>query len=92
MDETIEFAAENIFEPEKPRVVGGNVRGFYNICSMEYEGRDALVVSEYLNGEGGKRTLCGKSQIFNSVGEGWEQPDCKMVDRLKNHKKYLVQD
>lgn len=64
LDETIEFNSENIFEPENSRVVGGNVRGFYNICSMEYEGRDALVVSEYLNGEGGNVHCVGTARFL----------------------------
>lgn len=45
-------------------MVGGNVRGFYNICSMEYEGRDALVVSEYLNGEGGNVHCVGTARFL----------------------------
>lgn len=64
LDETITFEAENIFEPNQTRVVGGNVRGYYNICSMEYEGRDALVVSEYLCGEGGNVHCVGEAKFM----------------------------
>lgn len=64
LDETIEFEAENIFEPGNPRIVGHNVRGYYNICSAEYEGRDALVVSEYLCGEGGNVHYVGKAKFL----------------------------
>lgn len=63
LDETITFEAENIFEPNQARVVGGNVRGYYNICSMEYEGRDALVVAEYLCGEGGNVHCVGEAKF-----------------------------
>lgn len=69
LDETIAFEAENIFEPNQACVVGGNVRGYYNICSMEYEGRDALVVSEYLSGEGGNVHCVGKAKFMIL----WEQ-------------------
>lgn len=64
LDETITFEAENIFEPKQARVVGGNVRGYYNICSMEYEGRDALVVAEYLCGEGGNVHCVGEAKFM----------------------------
>lgn len=64
LDETIEFEAENIFEPGNPRIVGHNVRGYYNICSTEYEGRDALVVSEYLCGEGGNVHYVGMAKFL----------------------------
>lgn len=64
LDEKITFEAENIFEPHQARVVGGIVRGYYNICSMEYEGRDALVVSEYLSGEGGNVHCVGKAKFM----------------------------
>lgn len=64
LDETIGFEAENIFEPNRTRVVGGNVGGFFNICSTEYEGRDALVVSEYLSGEGGNVHCVGLAKLL----------------------------
>lgn len=64
LDETITFEAENIFEPNQARVVGGNARGYYNICGMEYEGRDALVVSEYLCGEGGNVHCVGEAKFM----------------------------
>ncbi len=54
-DETISFQAENIGEdlPNTARCVGSEVRGFYNLCAVEYNGKMVLQASEYLNGEGG---------------------------------------
>ena len=57
LDETIAFEAENIFEPGETRIVGNNVGGYCKAYGTEYEGRDALVVSEYLCGEGGRFSL-----------------------------------
>ena len=54
LKENIYFRAENTFEPEREAVcVGGNVRGFYNLRPVKYEGKNALQASEYLHGEGG---------------------------------------
>lgn len=54
-DETISFHAENIGEdlPSTAISVGGEVRGFYNLCPVGYNGKMVLQASEYLNGEGG---------------------------------------
>ena len=54
-DETISFQAENMGEdlPNTARCVGSEVRGFYNLCATEYNGKMVLQASEYLNGEGG---------------------------------------
>lgn len=53
-DEVISFQALNSMDsPYTTHVVGGNVRGFFNLQCVEYEGQNALQVSEYLNGEGG---------------------------------------
>ncbi|MCM1174511.1 MAG: hypothetical protein NC341_05605 [Blautia sp.] len=55
-DELIAFRGENIEGmriPDSPHLVGGNARGFYDLCVVEYEGKRALQASEYLYGEGG---------------------------------------
>ena len=55
-DETVFFHAENVegWElPDTTRGVGGNARGFFNLCVVDYEGKNALQASEYLYGEGG---------------------------------------
>lgn len=52
-DEEILFESENIFEPSSSRCVGGNVRGFYDLSPVKYQGKNALQASEYLSGEGG---------------------------------------
>ncbi|MDE7273404.1 MAG: hypothetical protein K2N95_10150 [Lachnospiraceae bacterium] len=56
MKEQIYFQAENsrVWElSDTEKTVGGNVRGFYNLCVVEYEGKNALQASEYLSAEGG---------------------------------------
>ncbi len=55
-DEKIAFRGQNIEDwslPETAEVVGGEVRGFYNLRAVQYEGKKVLQASEYLNGEGG---------------------------------------
>ncbi|MCM1048346.1 MAG: hypothetical protein NC433_07970 [Clostridiales bacterium] len=53
-DEMISFNALNSMEPSNSiHTVGGNVRGFFDLKCVEYEGKNALQASEYLNGEGG---------------------------------------
>lgn len=55
-DERIFFQGQNIEGwdiPNKARLVGGNARGYFNLCEAEYEGRKVLQASEYLYGEGG---------------------------------------
>lgn len=52
--EILYFEAENVYEPEEEPVwVGGNERGFFDLCPVKYEGKNALQASEYLYGEGG---------------------------------------
>lgn len=56
LDDTIVFEARNIegYElPETSVLVGGNVRGYFGLECIEYEGKDALQMYEYLHGEGG---------------------------------------
>ena len=55
-DERIFFRGENIEGwdiPNEARCTGGNVRGYFNLCEVEYEGKKVLQASEYLHGEGG---------------------------------------
>lgn len=55
-DEKRSFRAQNIEEgnlPQASELVGGEVRGFYNLRVAQYEGKKVLQASEYLNGEGG---------------------------------------
>lgn len=53
-DEVISFQALNSMDfPYSTQIVGGNVRGFFDLQCVEYEGKNALQASEYLNGEGG---------------------------------------
>ncbi|MDE6847187.1 MAG: DUF5050 domain-containing protein [Lachnospiraceae bacterium] len=52
-DEELLFESENIYETHEPRFVGGNVRGFYDLRPVKYQGKNALQASEYLCGEGG---------------------------------------
>lgn len=77
LDDTIEFKAENIFEPGNPRVVGNNVRGYFDICSTDYEGREALVVSEYLCGEGGNVHCVGIAKLLIL----WEQDGSSRIEK-----------
>lgn len=52
--EIIYFHAGNAFEPgDEPVWAGGNERGFFNLCPVKYQGKNALQASEYLYGEGG---------------------------------------
>lgn len=54
LKENLYFTAENVFEPEKEaQWVGGNVRGFYDLHPIQYQGKNALQASEYLSGESG---------------------------------------
>ncbi len=55
-DEEISFHAQNIGDwelPQEAKLVGGEVRGFYDLRVVQYEGKNVLQASEYLNGEGG---------------------------------------
>lgn len=67
LDETVLFQSDNIEDWERPKTaqyVGGNVRGFYDLCCVEYEGKNALQASEYLHGEGGIAHWVGTAQFL----------------------------
>jgi len=67
LDETISFRSENAEDWELPQTaqeVGGNVRGYYDLRCVEYEGGNALLASEYLNGEGGIAHQVGTAQFM----------------------------
>lgn len=73
MDDTIVFEAENVFDPDASQPCGGNSRGYFNLWRSEYEGRDALEVSEYLYGEGGTAHGLGLAKfliVWDENGEG----------------------
>ncbi|MDE7428583.1 MAG: hypothetical protein K2N00_04815 [Lachnospiraceae bacterium] len=82
MDETIVFESENAMEPDGRHECGGNSRGYFDLWKGEYEGKDALEVSEYLYGEGGIVQGLGLAKfliIWDSNGEGrivkwWIEP------------------
>lgn len=82
LDETIMFESENCFEPEGRQECGGNSRGYLCLQCGEYEGRDALEVSELLYGEGGVVHGLGWAEfliIWDQDGEGrivkwWIEP------------------
>ena len=82
LDETIVFESENAIEPDGRHECGGNSRGYYDLWKGEYEGKDALEVSEYLYGEGGIAHGLGLAKvliIWDSDGEGrivkwWVEP------------------
>lgn len=77
LDETIAFEAENIFEPGETRIVGNNVGGYCKAYGTEYEGRDALVVSEYLCGEGGNVHCVGIARFLLL----WEQDGSGRIEK-----------
>lgn len=67
LQERIDFRAENVEGWELPGIaqaVGGNARGFYSLCPVEYEGRKVLQASEYLYGEGGVAHGVGIAQFL----------------------------
>lgn len=82
LDETIVFESENCFEPDGRYECGRNARGYFDLRNAEYEGKDALEVSEYLYGEGGVVHGVGAAKfliIWDSDGEGrivkwWIEP------------------
>ena len=67
LEESITFHASNYWDDdtrkayieEYPSNGGGNLRGFYNLQVVDWEGRDALQVMEYLCGEGGNAHCVG---------------------------------
>lgn len=73
LDETIVFESENAMEPDGRYECGGNSRGYFDLWKGEYEGKDALEVSEYLYGEGGIAHGLGLAKfliIWDQDGEG----------------------
>ena len=82
LDETIVFEAESAIEPDGRHECGGNSRGYFDLWKGEYEGKDALEVSEYLYGEGGIVHGLGLAKfliVWNQKGEGrivkwWIEP------------------
>lgn len=63
--EIIYFEAQNASEPEEEPVwVGGNERGFFELCPVKYEGKNALQASEYLYGEGGSAHEVATAQFL----------------------------
>lgn len=73
LDDTIVFEAGHLWEPEERKECGGNSRGYFNLCRREYEGRDALEVSEILYGEGGVSHGLGFAEfliVWDENGEG----------------------
>lgn len=64
LDEHIEFDGKNsreIGEDEFGRVVGSNVRDFYDFKCVKYKGKNALQCREYLCGEGGNVHCVGNA-------------------------------
>ncbi len=67
LDEQISFSAQNTEGwdlPAAAETVGGNARGYYNLRAAEYEGKNALLASEYLHGEGGTADCVGTAQFL----------------------------
>ena len=67
LDDKISFQAKNIEGwdlPDKAELVGSNARGYYNLRAVEYEGKKALLASEYLYGEGGTVDCVGTAQFL----------------------------
>ena len=81
LDESITFKARNIYEGDKqkaylegsPKDVGGNLRGYYDLQVVTWEGRNAFQVREYLYGEGGNVHCVGEAcfiLIWDEQGNG----------------------
>ena len=67
LDEQISFSAQNTEGWDlsaAAETVGGNARGYYNLRAAEYEGKNALLASEYLHGEGGTADCVGTAQFL----------------------------
>ncbi|MDE6750769.1 MAG: hypothetical protein K2K21_17155 [Lachnospiraceae bacterium] len=88
-DEIISFQAFNSFDPtDTTQIVGHNVRGFFDLQCVEYEGQNALQASEYLNGEGGTVHCVATAQFLivwdengeASVAKWWIVMDENIVD------------
>ena len=81
LEESITFHATNHWDDdtrkayieEYPSSGGCNLRGFYNLQIVDWEGRDALQVMEYLYGEGGNAHCVGWAYfilIWDEQGNG----------------------
>lgn len=81
LEESITFHATNHWDDdarkayieEDPSRGGCNLRGFYNLQIVDWEGRDALQVMEYLYGEGGNAHCVGWAYfilIWDEQGNG----------------------
>lgn len=73
-DETICFNVQDGEKLKFPNTdttesVGGNARGFYNLCVAEYQGRKALQASEYLYGGGGVVNYVATAQFLITWNE-----------------------
>lgn len=68
LDERVPFQAENAYEDfytlEPAVIVGGNVRGYFDLRCVKYNGKNALQASEYLNGEGGIVHCVGMAEFI----------------------------
>ena len=80
-DESTTFQAFNIYEGDiqktyfakAPKGVGSNVRGYYDLQIVMWEGRNALQVKEYLYGEGGNAHCVGSAYfilVWDEQGNG----------------------
>lgn len=80
-DESITFQASNAFEgdmqkeylAQAPEKVGRNCRGYFDLQIVTWEGRNALQVMEYLEGEGGTNHLVGWAYfilVWDEQGNG----------------------
>lgn len=65
LDDQIPFCGRNSFAPpDTPQLQGGNVRGYWDLRPVEYEGRTVLQASEYLHGEGGTVHCVGVAKFL----------------------------
>ena len=94
-DEIISFQALNSMDsPYSTHIVGGNVRGFFDLQCVEYEGQNALQASEYLNGEGGIVHCVATAQFLivwdengeASVAKWWIEMDEDIADNSHDRK------
>ena len=81
LDESITFHATNHWDDDTRKAYieqdplrgGCNLRGFYNLQIVDWEGRDALQVMEYLCGEGGNAHCVGWAYfilVWDEQGNG----------------------
>lgn len=82
LGETIVFEAESGRKLDERKACGGSSRGYFNLEKGEYEGKDALEVSEYIYGENGIAHGLGVVKfliVWDENGEGqivkwWIEP------------------